>query len=133
MGLFSKDTKKVVKAKATAVAKVKGTSTKKVELKGLPKDMSGRLFDVIRAPWFSEKALIQTEKGIYVFQVPEDVTGHDVALAIQKAYGVKPRKVNMVNLPAKKKRLKSRRGEGSRARRHKAYVYLAKGETIQFA
>lgn len=92
-----------------------------------------RLSNVLKRPWFSEKALMGTENGVYVFEVPPAATKADVANAIIQAYGVTPRKINMVNLPAKSVSLRTRRGTGTRARRHKAYVYLKKGETITFA
>jgi len=38
-----------------------------------------------------------------------------------------------VNLPAKTKSMRTRRGVGTRAARTKAYVYLNAGDTIQFA
>lgn len=87
----------------------------------------------LKAPWFSEKALIGTEKGVYVFQVPADATKTEVAAAIEKYYNVTPRQIRMVNLPAKKVSLRTRRGYGTRARRHKAYVYLKPGDSIQLA
>lgn len=87
----------------------------------------------LKAAWFSEKALIGTEKGVYVFQVPADATKTEVAAAVEKYYNVTPRKIRMVNLPAKKVSLRTRRGTGTRARRHKAYVYLKPGDSIQLA
>lgn len=90
----------------------------------------GRLSDVLKAPWFSEKALIGTERGVYVFQVPADATKPEVAAAIEKFYKVTPVKIRMANLPAKTVSLRTRRGIGTRARRHKAYVYLKKGDTL---
>jgi large subunit ribosomal protein L23 len=97
------------------------------------KDVSGKLSSVLTAPWLSEKALIATEKGIYTFHVPMDATKKDVALAIKKTYNVTPRKVTVVNLPAKKVSMRTRRGFGMRSARRKAYVHLKKGDTIQFA
>jgi large subunit ribosomal protein L23 len=97
------------------------------------KDMSGKLADILTAPWLSEKALIATEKGVYAFHVPMTATKHDVALAVKKMYNVTPRKVTVVNLPAKKVSLRTRRGFGMRPARRKAYVHLKKGDTIQFA
>ena len=67
---------------------------------------------------------------MYVFQIPERSTKTEVAAAIEKFYGVIPAKVNIVNLPAKKKSLRTRRGVGVQARRHKAYVYVQKGDTL---
>ncbi len=127
MALFSNDTKKPVKAKK------KTSSTPKAWDRGILTKDDARLANVLKRPWFSEKALIGTEKGVYVFEVPEMATKADVANAIIKAYGVTPRQVRMVNLPAKKVSLRSRRGVGTRARRHKAYVSLKEGDTITFA
>lgn len=93
----------------------------------------GMEHEVIRAPWFSEKALLATESGVYTFQIPSDATKAQVAGAVKEIFKVEPRKVRIVRLPAKRKSLRTRRGEGTRAARHKAYVYLAKGDTLQFA
>ena len=93
----------------------------------------GRAHDVIRAPWLSEKALITTEKGVYAFEVSSSATKPQMAGAIKEIYKVSPRMVRIVNLPAKKKPLRSRRGVGTRAARTKAYVYLNQGDTITLA
>ena len=133
MALFSNDpTKTAPKTLPTgkAGAKPAKVSAPKVAKKA-PED--GRLENVLMAPWLSEKALIGTEQGVYVFKVPARATKTAVSEAIELIYKVKPRQIRMVNLPAKKTNLKTRRGTGARARRHKAYVYLKKGETIQFA
>jgi len=121
MAIFSSTPKKTVKK----------TAPKAATVKKLPED--GRLENILVAPWLSEKALIGTENGVYVFEVPARATKADVKAAIELVYKVKPAKVRMVNLPAKKISLRTRRGMGARSRRHKAYVYLKKGETIQFA
>jgi len=105
-----------------------GKATPKVVAKN-----DGRLANVLRRPHLSEKALIGTENGCYVFEVSPEATKLEVAAAIEKMYKVKPRQVRMAHLPAKKVSLRTRRGVGTRARRHKAYVYLKKGDTIQFA
>ncbi|MEK7604811.1 MAG: 50S ribosomal protein L23 [Patescibacteria group bacterium] len=93
----------------------------------------GAAHDLIRAPWFSEKALLQTEKGVYAFAVPARATKAEVAGAIKEVYNVQPRMVHIVNLPGKKKAMRTKRGVGQRAARRKAYVYLNAGDTIQFA
>lgn len=93
----------------------------------------GVAHDIIHAPWFSEKALIMTEKGVYTFEVPPRATKAQIAGAVKEVYNVEPRKIRIVNLPAKRKAMRTRRGEGTRAARRKAYVYLAAGDSIQFA
>ncbi len=121
MALFSSK-KKTVKKKATAPKVHKDVH-----------DTDGRLEGVLKAPWLSEKALIGTEKGIYVFAVPAEATKKDIVRAVEKIYKVTPRKVNVVNTPGKRKALRQKRGFGTRAARHKAYVFLKKGDTITFA
>lgn len=125
MALFSNDTKKTTKKAKSAVA----AGPNPARAKALA-SVDGRLSTVLKKPHFSEKALIGTERGVYAFVVPADATKHEVAAAIEKFYNVTPVKVRMVNLPAKTVSLRTRRGVGSRARRHKAYVYLKKGETL---
>lgn len=93
----------------------------------------GTAHEIIRAPWFSEKALIATEKGVYVFVVPARATKAAIAGAIKEIYNVTPRMVRTANLPGKTKALRTRRGEGVRAARRKAYVYLNAGDTIQLS
>ncbi len=114
--------KKEKKGKTTRVCRARSTTP-----------INGTAHDIIHAPWFSEKALIMTEKGIYTFEVPARATKAEIAGALKEIYNVEPCKVRIVNLPAKHKALRTRRGEGSRTSRRKAYVYLAAGDSIQFA
>lgn len=93
----------------------------------------GVAHDIVRAPWFSEKALLGTEKGVYVFEIPKEASKAEVAAAIKEVYGVAPRAVRVLNQLGKRKAMRTRRGMGSRASRRKAYVYLNAGDTIQFA
>ncbi len=123
MNIFSRNTN--TSSKATGAKKAGPSKTAVAHA-------DGRHHTVLQAPWLSEKALIGTEKGIYVFKVPASATKQQVAEAIHVIYNVAPRQVRMVNLPAKKKALRTRNGQGTRAARHKAYVYLQKGDTIQF-
>jgi len=129
MGLFSSDTKKTTAKKVVKAAKPKATA---VASKATLFNEDGRLAQALIAPWFSEKALIGTERGVYVFEVPEHATKPQIAAAIETYFKVTPVKVRIANLPAKKVALRTRRGTGMRARRHKAYVYLKKGESIVF-
>src|SRR3989338_4054049 len=93
----------------------------------------GTAHEIIRVPWFSEKALIATEKGVYTFVVPVRATKAAIAGAVKEIYKVTPRLVRTVNLPGKIKALRTRRGTGARPTRRKAYVYLNAGDTIQFS
>lgn len=123
MAIFG-DKKKEKKEKGAKTARVHHAQAKKLS--------DGVAHEIIRAPWFSEKALIITEKGVYTFMVPKRATKMEIAGAIKEVYKVEPRKIRIVNLPGKKKAMRTRRGVGVRAARHKAYVYLNDGDTIQF-
>lgn len=94
---------------------------------------NGTANEIIRAPWFSEKALIITEKGVYTFDVSPRATKATIASAIKEIYNVEPKKIRIVNLPGKSKTMRTKRGVGVRASRRKAYVYLNAGDSIQFA
>ena len=124
MALFgtSKAEKKTKASKPKTVRKVREIT-----------DEDGRLAGVLVRPWLSEKALIATEKRVYTFEIPPRATKKDVMRAVEKTYKVVPLKVAVVNLPAKQVSLRTRRGKGTRAARRKAYVYLAEGDSIQFA
>jgi large subunit ribosomal protein L23 len=122
MALFS-TTPKSSSRKATPA----GSSVAKT--KALARE-DGRLSQVLKAPHFSEKALIASTRGVYVFEIPADATKPEIAAAIETFYKVTPVKIRIANLPAKSVSLRTRRGQGTRARRHKAYVYLKKGDTL---
>lgn len=123
MALFAKS-KKEKKHSATNAARTRRARSKK--------PVQGLEHEVIRAPWLSEKALIMTEKGVYAFAVPARATKAEIAGAIKEIYKVEPCKIRIVNLPAKKKAMRTKRGVGVRSARRKAYVYLKAGDTIQF-
>ena len=127
MALFGK--KKEEKKEKSASRR---SETRKSRVRAVA-NKDGVSHDIIRAPWFSEKALIMTEKGVYTFDVPKSATKAHIAGAIKEIYKVEPRKIRIANLPAKRKAMRTKRGVGSRSSRRKAYVYLNKGDTIQFA
>ena len=112
--------------------KEKKAKTSRVYHARTTKLADGIAHEIIRAPWFSEKALIMTENGVYAFVVPKRATKAEIAGAIKEIYKVEPCKIRIVNLPGKKKAMRTRRGVGTRAARRKAYVYLNAGDTIQF-
>jgi len=121
MAIFG-TTKKEKKAKVPSAAKARAV-----------KHVEGKAHEIIRAPWFSEKAIIGTEKGVYTFAIPAGATKADVAGAIKELYNVAPKKVRIVNLPGRRVSMRRRAGKAVQARRRKAYVYLTTGDTIQFA
>ena len=113
--------------------KEKVASTKRVSHVRASAHLGGKTHEIITAPWFSEKALLGTDKGVYVFAVPASATKPMIAAAIKEIYKVSPRKVNIVNLPGARVSKRRSPGHAVRARRRKAYVYLNTGDTITLA
>lgn len=81
----------------------------------------------------TEKAAVLSTSNVYTFDVSLDASKHDVVRAVTALYKVVPVKVNVVNIAGKPMPLRTRRGTGVRNRVRKAYVYLKKGDTIDFA
>ncbi len=86
---------------------------------------------VIIKPHVAEKSTNLNEKGMYVFKVAEKANKIMIKRAVKEAYGVTPRKINIVNIPPKKIFL--RRREGVKPGFKKAVIFLKKGEKIEIS
>lgn len=110
---------------------------KEVAAKSAPAEKKGTVVlgmkEVLLRPRVTEKAANMTAEGIYTFDVRMNATKQDVAAAVKKLYKVTPRKVTVVNTPAKRVPLKRKRGFGKTTASRKALVFLKKGEQIQFS
>jgi large subunit ribosomal protein L23 len=89
--------------------------------------------DVLLRPRITEKAANMTSASVYTFDIRVDATKKDVTDAVKKLYKVTPVKVNVVNIPRKKVAMRKKRGFGHTAATRKAYVFLKKGEEINFS
>lgn len=124
MAIFNK-TKKVEKVEKK-VEKVKATKVAKKSTNTTP------LKEVIIGPRVTEKATLAAEnQNMFTFEVTNDANKDLVFKSIVAKYGVNPIKVNIVNLPNKKKIFRGRMGVKSGVK--KALVYLKKGDTIKLA
>lgn len=116
MAIFKKTTEEKA-SKAVKAKKVEG----KVSL--------GERVNALVRPHITEKAAILAEKGTYVFEVAKDTNKIEIAKAIEALYGVKPARVNIINLPDTRVFVRNRKGIKSGLR--KALVTLKKGDTIE--
>jgi large subunit ribosomal protein L23 len=90
-----------------------------------------RTTDVIVAPLITEKGTLVNEVGNQVlFRVHRNSTKEDVRRAVEGLFKVKVVKVRTINLLGKTRRVG--RNLGRRSDWKKAYVTLAKGQTIDF-
>lgn len=130
MALFKK-TKKDKEAKAeTKKDSVKKTD--KTVAKSTVKSATKNLSAVFKKPRITEKAaIISGTNNVYTFDVDQRSTKTDILAAIEMIYKVKPLKIRTSLM--KKKVVKSRKGKtGYKGGGKKAYVYLKKGDKIEF-
>ncbi|MFP4132739.1 MAG: 50S ribosomal protein L23 [Halothece sp.] len=86
------------------------------------------LIDLIRKPIITEKATILLEENKYVFDVEKKATKPDIKKAIETLFDVKVTKVNVQNLPRKKRRMG--RYMGTKPQYKRAIVTLAEEDSI---
>ena len=90
------------------------------------------LASVILSTRVTEKAVSMSERNVYTFVVRRDATKFDVRDAVKEIYKVTPDRIRIVN------RAPAMRPSGSKNRlvkvpgMKKAYVYLKKGDKIEF-
>jgi large subunit ribosomal protein L23 len=87
------------------------------------------LNDVLICPVITEKSTVLGAANKYVFKVAPEANKVLVKQAVNKAFGVVPTDVNIVNVRSKKKR--TRYGVGRRPMWKKAIVTLKKDDKIE--
>jgi len=92
----------------------------------------GSASEVILRPRVTEKGTdVAGLSNAYVFDVHTGANKREIAHGIKEIYGVDPVKVHVTRVS--KKSVRSRRGQkGVKSGGKKAYVYLKKGDTIEF-
>lgn len=120
---------KVVAVPSKAKA-AKAPAAEKAEKKAV---VAVQVKDVLLRPRITEKAANMTVNNVYTFDIRKGASKRDVADAVKKLYKVDPIKVTVVNTPAKRVRMRTKRGFGKTNAGRKAYVTLKKGQEIQFS
>ena len=111
----------------------KEESAPDVVKKEVPKALATdhNLQGVILHPRLTEKTVRQGEQNVYTFEVKRDATKFQVRDAVKALYNVTPVKVNIVNKQPAKRHVGNRNTTKHVAGMKKAYVYLAKGDSIK--
>jgi ribosomal protein L23 len=86
---------------------------------------------VLKNARITEKAANNAQYSIYLFDVAVNATKSEIAKAFKAKYKQTPLKVNTVTMLAKSFFRRSRLGFSTKGK--KAYVFLAKGTTIDIA
>ena len=84
----------------------------------------------ILKPVINEKSMQLTEGSKYSFHVDTNVNKDQVWQFVEKKFGVDVLGVSIINIPAKRKTLRTRRGYYSSGGYKKAIVKLKKGQKI---
>jgi len=91
------------------------------------------LTHILKHARITEKATLHQGSGVYTFDVTAAATKRDILRAVQQLYKVRPVKVAVVRVPAKKVRNMKSGRTGIKQGGKKAYVYLKQGESIQIS
>ncbi len=119
MALFSKKkTTKAAESKEVAVVAPKEANALQ--------DLS----HIIKRPRITEKASMKAEGNVYAFEVSPLANKVTIAAAIREMFNVTPVKIAVMKIPKKKTFVRGR--IGTKGGGKKAYIYLKKGETIEF-
>ncbi len=111
----------------------KSTDKASTKKKSATSSARGTDFSVLIRPRITEKATDLSGMSAYTFDVRIDASKKDIIQAVKDVYHVTPRFVRTV--PVRAKYVSSRRARnvyGRTARGKKAYVFLKKGDTIDF-
>jgi large subunit ribosomal protein L23 len=88
------------------------------------------LYQVLKKPMITEKALNQSVLGKYLFVVDKRATKTEIKKAVKKAFAVDTISVKIINLKGKTRRVGRRRRPVQLASWKKAIVQLAPGQKI---
>ncbi len=124
MGIFDKFKKESVSGKTRPAGRPqKETAT------AASKQPSGEYHGILERPVLGEKATFLETSDQYIFQVIGGATKSEVCKAVERIFGVKVEKVNIMNRAGKTKFLRGHLGQQAGFR--KAIVKLRKGDKIE--
>jgi large subunit ribosomal protein L23 len=128
MALFGKKEKK---DKEDASVEVESPETKTSALLGT-RVSKGHSYEIILHPRLTEKATGVAEDGnVYTFDVDPRATKSQISKAVKELYKVNALKVRTSAVPKKNASVRGL-NEGLKGGGKKAYVYLKKGDSIEF-
>jgi large subunit ribosomal protein L4 len=136
MAIFGRKKEESKKKQASVNASDSSKGLKKVSGDPVPfgdeSVINSSLEKVVRHPRISEKGSeLVEDNNAYVFDVKKDATKPEIAQAVLKIYKVKPVKVRTVSIPRKQVTMKGN-NKAFKSGGKKAYVFLKKGDSIEF-
>ena len=86
-------------------------------------------YEAVKKPHISEKASYLSEVDQYIFEVSPNYNKHEIKKTVEGLYNVNVLSVNIIKIPAKKRRLG--KTEGFRKAYKKAIVKIKNGQKIE--
>ncbi|MCX6718637.1 MAG: 50S ribosomal protein L23 [Candidatus Staskawiczbacteria bacterium] len=137
---FLKNKEQAQKSKKAAKKPVKVSDVKKIEKTEIAKPASAKApagkaksekfsYEAIKQPHISEKASYLGQIDQYIFEVSPNYNKNEIKKSVEGIYGVDVLSVNIIKIPAKKRRLG--RTEGFRKAYKKAIVKIKNGQKIE--
>ncbi|MCK4354988.1 50S ribosomal protein L23 [Candidatus Parcubacteria bacterium] len=111
-------------------AKLKKPAEKKIVAKKRKSVIkTGISYKILKIPHISEKATDLVEKNQYIFNVAQKANKQEIRQAVEDVYGVDVVRVNVINIPRRKRRVGKTMGwkQGYR----KAIVKVKEGQKIE--
>ncbi|MEK7190597.1 MAG: 50S ribosomal protein L23 [Patescibacteria group bacterium] len=96
----------------------------------LEKLRNNQMTTIIKNPRVTEKASLAQTQNVYTFDIMQSANKTEIKKAVFALYKVKPVKVNVLSVP--RKIIMSKGKEGVKGGGRKAFVYLKKGDKIEF-
>ncbi len=94
-----------------------------------PARRGGFSYEIVKAPHISEKATNLAENNQYVFKVIANSNKTEIKKSVEGIYGVNVLSVNIIKIPAKKRRIG--KIQGYKKGHTKAVVKIAEGQKIE--
>jgi len=91
--------------------------------------MSLHLYDIIQAPWITEKGSSLAAQSKFLFRVHPKANKPQIKRAVEEIFNVKVMRVHTANFAGKWKRVRTEPGKTSDWK--KAIVTLKQGQTIE--
>ncbi len=91
-------------------------------------EITAKMYDTLTRPVITEKSMIASEAGKYIFKVAIDATKADIKAAVEAIFNVNVVKVNTIKQFGKEKRFRGHLG--NRSDYKKAIISLADGQAL---
>ena len=110
---------------------VKEQPTQDTKAQQVATENAHNAYRIIVRPHISEKSVQYKGQGKYIFEVFGHATAQSIAQAVKKLYNTEVVRVQIMKVPNKNTRMRTKNIKGVSARYNKAIVTIKKGQSIE--